>query len=260
MHYFCTMHITNPAFNYDQHGQVYSGYRQTEPAIAAYINDALGNGRTVLNVGAGAGSYEPSDRYVVAIEPSAEMRRQRLATGKLPAIDATAAHLPFDDNSFDASMAMVTVHHWPNIEQGLQEMKRVTKDRILIMTFDPDVLDEFWNVHYFPELVAVEKARYPKIERLVNALGGQADVIKIPVPLNCIDGFQEAFYGRPEAFLQKEVRQAQSAWGFLPAELEDELVQRLQNDLSSGEWDKRFGHYRTQENFTCALRLIVAKK
>ena len=155
MPYGNPMPISNPAFNYDQHGQTYSGYRQTEPAIAAYINHALADARTVLNIGAGAGSYEPTDRYVIAVEPSAEMRRQRLTNNKMPAINATAASLPFDDKSFDASMAMVTVHHWPNIEQGLQEMRRVSKDHVLIMTFDPDALDDFWNVHYFPDLVTV---------------------------------------------------------------------------------------------------------
>lgn len=253
------MKIENPAFNYDAFGQKYSGYRQTEPEIAKHIIAALGNAHTVLNVGAGAGSYEPDDRYLVAVEPSVTMRNQRLEKNKVPAINAKADNLPFDDKSFDASMALVTVHHWPDMKKGLQEMRRVTKNQVVIMTFDPAQLDNFWNVHYFPELIAVEKARYPTVEYIQESLGGSSQIIPIPIPLQCVDGFQEAFYGRPEAFLHKEVRLSQSAWGFLSPELEDELVDRLRADLESGEWDRKYGHFRTQEFFTCALRLIVAQ-
>ncbi|MFN8295609.1 MAG: class I SAM-dependent methyltransferase [Chitinophagales bacterium] len=254
------MQIKNPAFNYDKHGQQYSGYRQTDPRIAAYVYDALADAKTILNVGAGAGSYEPADKYVVAVEPSAVMRAQRIINGKTPAIIGTADALPFDDNAFDASMAMVTVHHWQDIHKGLKELRRVTKNQILIMTFDPDALDNFWNAHYFPELIEIEKARYPTLDLIVNALGGNCEVKSIPIPLDCVDGFQEAFYGRPEAFLEKEVRKAQSAWSFLEDGMEDILVQRLSDDLASGEWDKKYRHYRTQPTFTCALRLIVAHK
>jgi SAM-dependent methyltransferase len=251
--------IDNPAFDYDKSGQKYSGYRQTDPRIAAFVTAALGDAKTILNVGAGAGSYEPSDKYVVAVEPSVVMRAQRIQNGKVPAIDAKAGDLPFDDNTFDASMAMVTVHHWPDIARGIQEMRRVTRGSVIVMTFDPDALDRFWNAEYFPELIAVEKARYPKIDFLKDCLGGNCEVIEIPVPLDCSDGFQEAFYGRPEAFLQKEVRAAQSAWGFLRDGLEIELASRLEADLKSGVWDEKYGHFRTQANFTCALRLVVSK-
>ncbi len=254
------MQIENPAFNYDKHGQQYSGYRQTDPRIAAYVYDALADAKTILNVGAGAGSYEPADKYVVAVEPSAVMRTQRIINGKTPAIIGTADPLPFDDNAFDASMAMVTVHHWQDIQKGLKELRRVTKNQILIMTFDPDALDNFWNAHYFPELIEIEKARYPTIDFIVNALGGNSEVKSIPIPLDCADGFQEAFYGRPEAFLEKEIRKAQSAWSFLEDGMEDILVQRLADDLASDEWDKKYGHYRTQLTFTCALKLIIAHK
>lgn len=252
------MKITNPAFNYDKFGQKYSGYRQTDPAIASYIVKTLGTAQTVLNVGAGAGSYEPNDRYLIAVEPSVMMRSQRQPKGKVPAIDAKADNLPFDDNSFDASMALVTVHHWPDMVKGLKEMRRVTKNQVIIMTFDPARLYDFWNAEYFPELIEVEKARYPTLDFITDALGGNSEIIPVPIPLFCVDGFQEAFYGRPEAFLEKEVRLSQSAWGFLTPELEEELVNRLRNDLESGEWDRKYGHLRKQENFTCALRLIVA--
>jgi len=253
------MKIKNPAFDYDKLGQKYSGYRQTDPRIAEYVYDALKDAKTILNVGAGAGSYEPPDKYVVAVEPSIVMRSQRIQNGKLPAINAKADNLPFDDNSFDASMAMVTIHHWPDIDKGLKELRRVTKGQVVIMSFDPEKLDNFWNVNYFPELIEVEKARYPTIEFIKNSLGGNCEVVSIPIPIDCVDGFQEAFYGRPEAFLEKEVRLSQSAWGFLPVGLEDKLVQSLQDDLTSGEWDKKYGHYRTQPTFTCALRLVISK-
>ncbi len=252
------MKIENPAFNYDKLGQQYSGYRQTDPRIAAYVSEALTGAKTVLNVGAGGGSYEPADRYVIAVEPSIVMRSQRLANNKVPAINAKADNLPFDDNSFDASMAMITVHHWPDIDKGLKELRRVTREQVVIMTFDPDALDNFWNAQYFPELIAVEKARYPSIDLIQKSLGGNSRVVTVPVPLDCVDGFQEAFYGRPEAFLQKEVRQSQSAWGFLEEGMEDILVARLANDLSTGEWDRKYGHYRTEPAFTCALRLVIA--
>jgi hypothetical protein len=127
------------------------------------------------------------------------------------------------------------------------------------MTFDPDALDDFWNVHYFPELIEVERKRYPRIDFITNALGGNCEIIPIPVPFDCVDGFQEAFYGRPEAFLEKDVRMSQSAWGFLPNELEEKYVQALADDLASGAWDDRFGEFRHMANFTCALRLIVAQ-
>jgi SAM-dependent methyltransferase len=253
------MKIVDPAFNYDKFGHTYSGYRQTDPRIAAYVNTALRNAKTILNVGAGGGSYEPDNRYVVAVEPSSVMREQRKANNKVPAINAKADNLPFDNNAFDASMAMVTVHHWPDIAKGLQELRRVTTGPVIIMSFDPDALNDFWNAQYFPELIAIEKARYPTVDFIMDALGGNTEVIPVPIPLDCTDGFQEAFYGRPEAFLKKEVRRSQSAWGFLPEETASQLVKRLEDDLNSGEWDRKYGHFRTQPFFTGALRLIVSE-
>ena len=252
--------MAHPAFDYDKQGQQYSSYRQTDPRIAAYITNALATVKTVLNIGAGAGSYEPGDKYVVAVEPSAIMRSQRAANGKVPAVIGKADSLPFDDNSFDACMAMVTVHHWPDMKAGLQEMYRVAKDRVLVLTFAPEALDILWNVHYFPEVVAAEKARYPTIDFITSALGGNCEVQEIPIPLDCVDGFQEAFYGRPEGFLSKEVRQSQSAWGFVPEDVAERSVKKLADDLASGEWDRKYGHYRTQPFATFALRLVVARK
>lgn len=251
------MKIDHPAFDYDNKGQQYSGQRQTEPKIASFIYRALGGAKTVLNVGAGAGSYEPDDRYVVAVEPSAVMRSQRLANGKSPAVNAFGDQLPFDDNAFDAVTAFLTLHHWPDMKKGLLELKRVAREKVIIMTFDPEALDRFWNAEYFPEIIDVERQRYPMISFIVDSLGDRCEVWEIPVPLNCVDGFQEAFYGRPEAFLDEKVRKAQSAWGFISDEQQRTIVKRLADDLASGEWDRKYGHYREQPEFVCALRLII---
>ena len=252
------MKIDKPGFDYEQRGVQYSGHRNTDPRIAAYIEKALGSSLTVLNVGAGSGSYESSDREVISVEPSAAMRMQRKRLGRKPAIIATADSLPFDDKAFDASMALLTIHHWPDLEKGLNEMRRVTKNQIVVMTYDPDSLDKFWNVNYFPELIEVEKARYPKLTTLTIMFDGKSEVISIPIPLDCLDGFQEAYYGRPEEFLKAEVRRAQSAWGFLTKDLEEEYVNALAADLESGQWDKKYGHLRTTPEFLGALKLIVS--
>ncbi len=252
------MKITDPAFNYDKNGSRYSARRQTEPAIAHYINAALQDAKTILNVGAGAGSYEPENRYVISVEPSASMRAQRLSGHKNPALNGRADNLPFDDDSFDASTAFLTIHHWPDIQRGLKELRRVTRGRIIIMTFDPDALHIFWNAEYFPEVIDVEKQRYPTIQSLLEMLGRKTTVEEIPVPLNCVDGFQEAFYGKPEAFLDNDVRKAMSAWGFISEEHQELMVKRLNSDLQSGEWDRKYGHLRTQPSFSGALRLIIS--
>jgi SAM-dependent methyltransferase len=253
------MNLEKLVYDYDQQGTNYAGYRRTDPRIARYVFEALGDAQTIINVGAGTGSYEPKDRYVVAVEPSATMRSQRRARGAVPAVNAWADALPFDDQAFDAGMAMVTVHHWPDFRHGLQELRRVTRGNVIVLTFDPDALDSFWTAEYFPELIEAERRRYPKPQDILEALGEGGQIIPLPIPLDCIDGFQEAFYGRPEAFLIPEVRQAQSAWGFLAEGVEERLVQRLADALKSGEWDCKYGHYRNMPTMTGSLRLIVSE-
>jgi SAM-dependent methyltransferase len=245
------------AFDYDRNGRQYASYRRTDPRIARYVHEALGTATTVLNVGAGAGSYEPEDRYVLAVEPSATMRAQRAAS-RPPALIGSAEALPFDDKCVDVAMAMVTIHHWTDIGKGLLEMKRVARQRVVIMTFDGDALDSFWNAGYFREVVETERRRYPKIEWITACLDCNCTVSAIPIPWDCSDGFQEAFYGRPEAFLTPEVRRAQSAWGFFSDPEQEVFVRRLADDLLSGAWDRKYGHLRTQPFFTGALRLITA--
>ena len=157
------INIDNPAFDYESSGQDYSTYRQTDERIAKYVYEELSEAKTILNVGAGAGSYELPDKYIVAVEPSNAMRNRRLKNEKVPAINAKAESLPFNDNSFDASMATITIHHWSDIKKGLRELRRVTKGPVVILTFDPDDLDIYWTAEYFQELIAVEKARFPSI-------------------------------------------------------------------------------------------------
>lgn len=243
-------------FDYDRHGQGYAQQRRTDPRIAALVHKALGSSRTVLNVGASAGSYEPPNRYVLALEPSATMRAQR-PPHLAPAINGIAENLPFDDQSFDASMAMVTIHQWQNPEKGLAEMRRVTRGPIVVLTFDGDALDRFWLADYAPELINAERRRYPAIDAIRTHLGGKTEVQIIPIPIDCVDGFTEAFYARPDRFLDPAVRQSQSAWGFVDQQAQTRFVQTLGDDLKSGAWDKRYGQWRSKPYFEGSLRLIV---
>ncbi len=220
------------------------------------VEDALGSADLVLNVGAGAGSYEPRRRRVVAVEPSEAMAAQRIP-GLGPVIRAVAGALPLDNGTVDASMAMVTVHQWPDWAAGLSEMRRVTTGPVVVLTFDPEELGRLWLAEYLPELLTVEAARYPPIPALVAALGPRTTVIPVAVPLDCVDGFTEAFYGRPEAFLDPAVRTAQSAWSFLRPGLEDRFVDHLAADLASGHWDRHYGNLRSQPEFVGAVRLVV---
>ena len=245
--------------NYGVIGGNYSSYRQPEPRIAARINEALGDARRVLNVGAGTGSYEPLDREVTAIEPSASMRAQR-PPDLAPALDAVAERIPFPENHFDASMATFTVHQWSDLRAGLREMCRVTRGPVIVLTCDPDKVQQFWLNNYAPAVLEAEARRYPAIGAIVADLGGAAEVHSVPIPLNCRDGFNEAYYGRPERLLEAGARSACSAWSFVEEALAEQYVQHLRDDLASGAWDQNFGHLRTQSEFDGSLRLIVARE
>jgi SAM-dependent methyltransferase len=244
--------------DYGAIGREYSRYRRADPRIAARILAALGNARAVLNVGAGAGSYEPTDRDVTAVEPSTSMRAQR--PGWLPAaVDATAEALPFADRSFDAVMTTFSVHQWADLDAGLSELRRVSRGPVVILSCDPDELGRFWLGEYAPQVISTEAGRYPSMSRLAGGLGGLVDVSSVPIPLDCTDGFGEAYYGRPEALLDPAARRANSAWSFVDTVTADRYVAALAADLASGEWDRRFGSLRTQPEFDGSLRLIVAR-
>jgi SAM-dependent methyltransferase len=251
------MHKAIDSYDYEVGGKSYARIRQTDPHIASQILAVLGDAQTVLNVGAGTGSYEPIDRYVVAVEPSSVMRAQR--DPSRPAINGTAEALPFDDNAFDASMACLTIHHWPQLKRGLLEMRRVTRGPIVLMTFDPNVIGEYWLSEYCPEMPAADLTRFPTLDTLRSVLGEITDM-PVEIPLHCNDGFQEAFYGRPEMLLDPQIRAAQSGWSFIPPAAENRFVERLDADLRSGEWDRKYGFLRAQPFYEGALRLVVSQR
>ena len=244
--------------NYGLIGSGYTRYRQPDPAIAAMILEALGDARTVLNVGAGAGSYEPLDREVTAVEPSATMRAQRPAHLS-QAIEAVAEALPFADQTFDAAMATSTVHQWPDLEAGLREMRRVTRGPVVIFTSTPEELQRFWLNDYAPGVLAAEARRHPPIDRITAALGGACEVLPVPIPLHCRDGFNEAYYGRPEMLLEDGARLACSSWNFVEEATRDAYVAHLRRDLKTGAWDRAHKSLRTQPSFYGSLKLIVAR-
>jgi len=254
-------HETASDVDYGRVGDSYAKLRRADPRIAESIHAALGDARTVLNVGAGAGSYEPTDRHVIAVEPSEAMRRQR-SRNLAPAINARAEALPLDEQSVDASMATVTVHQWRDREAGLAELVRVTRGPIVVLAFDPGAFGAFWLAEYAPEYVAAERARDVPMPVLVKGLssrGRRVQIDPVPVPIDCTDGFIEAYYGRPERYLDESVTRAQSGWGFTPPGTLDRFRAALGDDLASGAWDQKHGHWRAQPTFAGALRLLVSE-
>jgi SAM-dependent methyltransferase len=249
--------VSSPRVDYDEHGRHYTHGRRTDPRIEARIHAALGEAETVINVGAGTGSYEPLNRWVLAVEPSATMRAQRPATAA-PAIDARAEALPLDNDSVDAAMACVTIHHWQRRDAGLAEMRRVARGPVVVFTFDLDCLPP-WQLDYLGEGVEIERSRFGAIEDVAAALGGQTRIETIPTPADCADGFFEAFWNRPEALLDPSVRASQSMWELLEEGVEERMVERLAADLASGLWDDRHGHLREMDSFDGSLRLVVSE-
>jgi SAM-dependent methyltransferase len=243
--------------DYERHGRTYARHRRPDPRIAARIHAALGDARTVLNIGAGSGSYEPDDRWVLAVEPSATMRAQR-PTAAAPAIAARAESLPLDDRSVDAAMACVTIHHWDPPHAGLAELRRVARGPVVVFTFELDALPA-WQQQFLHEGLELERARFPAIADVEAALGGHTRVERIPTPGDCVDGFFEAFWSRPEALLDEAVRGAQSIWALLAPSVEQRVVERLAAALESGEWDAEHGHLRAQDSFDGALRLVISE-
>jgi SAM-dependent methyltransferase len=238
---------------YDVIGVNYAELRRPDPRIAKAIADALGPARTVVNVGAGAGSYEPTDREVIAVEPSVEMIRKR-PTGAAPAVRASAEHLPFGDRSFDAAMAVLTVHHWPDKGAGLREMRRVTRERVVLLTFDP--ASRPWLTDYLPELAALDEAQMPAIADYERWLG-PVDVTPVPVPHDCIDGFLYAYWRRPAAYLDPFIRSGSSSFWAL-GDVEEGL-QRLKRDLESGAWERRYADLLARDEYDAGYRLVVSK-
>ena len=242
---------------YDSIGATYSVTRRTEPRIAAQVWAALGDARTVLNVGAGTGSYEPPDRDVTAVEPSGLMRGQRPA-GAAPCIAAAAESLPFDDQSFDAAMAIATVHHWQDPIAGLREMRRVAR-RVVVFTHDTSDIGwrrRFWlSRDYLPEVADLLVGR-PSLTELASAIGARTEPVLIP--WDCADGFFEAYWRRPEAYLHGHVRRGISAWARVGPHAEQRAVHSLRNDLASGRWAERNRDIADLDAAELGLRLLIA--
>jgi Methyltransferase domain len=241
---------------YETIGATYTVTRRTEPRIAAQIWAALGAAQTVLNVGAGTGSYEPTDRDVTAVEPSAVMRAQRPADAA-PCVAAAAESLPFEDQSFDAAMAFATVHHWQDPIAGLREMQRVAR-RVVVFTHDSSDagwLRRFWLTRdYLPEVADLVVGR-PSLTELARAIGARAEPVLIP--WDCADGFFEAYWRRPEAYLDEQVRRGVSVWTRVGLESEQRAVRSLRDDLASGRWAERNRDLADLEAAELGLRLLI---
>jgi SAM-dependent methyltransferase len=251
--------MSSGGVRYDTIGLGYSIHRRPDPRIARSVHDALGDARTVVNVGAGTGSYEPADRPVIPIEPSTAMALQR-DPALPPAVLGVAESLPMADGTADASMAMMTMHHWSDLGRGLAELHRVTRKRIVILTIDPEVGGRMWLLqHYVPEIAEGDKRDFPAIARLVEQLGPSTRVQNLPVPADCTDGFGLALWNRPEAILDPAVRAATSGFARMDKHREEAAVSRLGRDLETGEWDRRYGHLRAMNTLDVGLRLVVAE-
>jgi SAM-dependent methyltransferase len=249
---------TVPGELYDTLGRTYAAVRVEDPRIGAQIHRALGDARHVVNVGAGAGSYEPKDRAVVAVEPSLTMVRQRPA-GSAPVVLASAEALPVGTDAFDAAMALLTIHHWHDVAAGLSELRRVSR-RQVILYFEPLASRDFWLLHYLPEIADLPvEQRSPGRPQIERALGPVV-VEPVLVPPDCRDGFAAAYWARPEAYLDPIVQAGISSLSLLDDNVRDRGVRRLEDDLSTGRWDERFGHHRSLPSFDGGYRLAIAQR
>jgi len=241
--------------NYDTLGVGYVDHRRPEPRIAKRILAALDAAATVVNVGAGTGSYEPADRPVIAVEPSARMLRQR-RQGSAPAVQARAEELPFADHSFAGALAVLTMHHWSDWRRGVAELRRVAAHAV-VLTWDPAHAG-FWLVQqHFPDLLAHDRRVFPPIAELAEALGG-AEVQVVPIPANCCDGFLGAYWQRPESYLRDDVRQSISTFARL-SDVEPRL-RRLRAELADGTWHQRNGHLLALGELDVGYRLVVSAR
>jgi SAM-dependent methyltransferase len=243
---------------YDRIGRGYGKHRRGDPRIAALIEEALDDARTVVNVGAGAGSYEPRDREVTAVEPSAEMISQRPADAA-PAVQASAESLPFGDDSFDAAMAVLTAHHWADLNAGISEILRVTRQRVVMVAFDPEALESLWiTADYFPAMLELKRPSGAGSRELA-ALLPAATTSPLPVPHDCQDHFFAALWARPELLFDDDLVRSMWVWQGIPEETRQAGRKRLAADLESGAWERRYGHLRRQSELDVGLRLVVSE-
>jgi SAM-dependent methyltransferase len=236
---------------YDRIGVGYARRRQADGRIAAHILAALGDTKTIVNVGAGAGSYEPTDRQVVGIEPAMMMIRQRGPTAA-PAVCGYAEALPFAAGAFAAALAVLTIHHWSDWRAGLREMQRVARARMVLLTWDPDSAG-FWLHDYLPDLLERDKSKFPSLSAL-QEVTGPAEIVPVPIPHDCRDGFMGAYWRRPAAYLVPDVRQAISTLATGEASVG---LERLAADLANGEWERRYGSIAGIEQLDIGYRLVI---
>jgi SAM-dependent methyltransferase len=249
---------TSPPPRYDVIGRAYAAYRQPDPRIHAQIDDALGDAVTVLNVGAGTGSYEPTDRVVVSVEPSPVMIGQR-APDAAPVVRARAEALPVPDGAFDVVLALLTVHHWDDVPRGLRELRRVA-GRQIVLTWDPVAMDadSFWLTRdYVPQASATDN-EFAALPEILAGLG-PARVEPVPIPHDCRDGFLRAYWRRPEAYLDPDVRGAISALALVDDAVLAPGLERLRADLDSGVWADRNADLVDAETLDLGYRLVVAR-
>jgi len=244
----------NVSSTYDRIGSAYGQTRRADPRLARLIAIQLRGARTVVNVGAGTGSYEPHGRFVVAVEPSRLMLEQRPPTSAA-AVQAIAERLPFRDDAFEVAMAVLTVHHWSDQPAGLMELSRVARERIVLLTWDPSS-EGFWLMRdYFPEFLEADRKRLPPVEQLLSVLE-DGQVITVPIPHDCADGFLGAYWRRPQAYLNAAIRRGISSF----ATCRDlSALQRLEDDLDSGEWRRRYGELLEEEELDIGYRLVVGR-
>ncbi|HEX3758234.1 MAG TPA: methyltransferase domain-containing protein [Kofleriaceae bacterium] len=246
---------------YDAIGHGYARTRREDPRLRARIHAALGDARTVVNVGAGAGSYEPVDRHVVAIEPSDVMAAQR-PRALAPALRGTADQLPLRDGAVDAAMAILTIHHWDELrERGVREMRRVARGPVVILTYDAEASGEMWLAKdYWPELAALDRAIFPPPAQLAAWLGGEVEIQPVPLPRDCQDWMLGSFWAHPERVLDPAARAATSGFARMAPAIVDRIVAAVGRDLADGTWDARHGALRALDAYDAGLRLVVARR
>jgi len=243
---------------YDAIGAGYATTRREDPRLRERIHAALGDARTVVNVGAGAGSYEPRDRYVIAIEPSDVMAAQRPAWAA-PPIRATADALPLRDDAVDAAMAVLTVHHWDEAQRtGVRELRRVARGSVVIVSYDAEVFAEMWLMRYLPEVAALDRRIFPPPATLAAWLGGPVAIEPVLSARDTPDWNLGSFWAHPERVLDPAARAATSGFARMPAAVVDRVVEGVARDLASGAWDERHGHLRALAACDVGMRLIVA--
>ena len=245
---------------YDAIGATYARTRREDPRIAARLAAALGEARTVVNVGAGTGSYEPAGRHVLAIEPSPVMIAQR-GPDRVPAILAFAEALPLVDDAVDAAMAVLTIHHWDDArEAGVRELRRVARGPVAILTYDAAVSERMWLMRdYLPEVAALDHAIFPPPGRVAAWLGGEASVEAVPLHRDTPDWMLGSFWAHPERVLDPVARASTSGFARMAPEVVDRVVAAVRRDLADGSWDTRHGHLRELDEFDVGLRLIVGR-